>query len=74
MHLPRAVNLSCEFGGGGGGLAEQMDIKCAVVHGITSNLWYMIWKQLRGKKKVKIFGFIKTFCSIEDIYRYSLVH
>ena len=51
MHLPRAVNLSCELGGGGGGLAEQMDIKCAVGHGITSNLSYMIWKQLRGKKK-----------------------
>ena len=26
------------------------------------------------KTKVKIFGFIKTFCSLEGIYRYSLEH
>ena len=25
------------------------------------------------KMKVNIFGFLKTFCSIEGIYRYSLV-
>ena len=31
----RAVNLSCEWRGGG--------------HGTPSNLWYMLWKQLWGK-------------------------
>ena len=30
--------------------AERMYIKFAVGHGTTSNLWYVIWKQLRGKK------------------------
>ena len=42
--------MSCELGGGGGASAERMNIKFAVGHGTTSNLWYVIWKQMRGKK------------------------
>ena len=30
--------------------------------------------QITLKTKVNIFGFLKAFCSIEGIYRYSLVH
>ena len=46
--IARAVNLSCELGGGGGS-SEQMNIKYAVGHGATSDLWYVSWKQLRDK-------------------------
>ena len=31
-------------------------------------------RQMTLKTKVNIFRFLKTFCSIESIYRYSLVH
>ena len=51
----RAVNLSCELGGGGGGSSEQINIKYAVGHGTTSDLWYVSWKQLRGKCFFSIF-------------------
>ena len=55
-----------------------MSIKSAVGHGTTSNLWYVCMETFDGqmtlKNKVNIFGFLKIFCSIEGIYRYSLVH
>ena len=49
----RAVNLSCELnvnwrGGGGVSLAERMNIKCAVGHGTTSNLWHVLWEWFEG--------------------------
>ena len=65
-------------GGGGGGFSRANEYK------VCSGSWHhkifivcvmeTVEGQMNLKAEVNIFGFLKTFCSIEGIYRYSLVH
>ena len=54
-------------------VSRANEFMCAVGHGTTSNLWYVLWKKLRGKqlkKQKSRFLDFSRLSALEGIERY----